>query len=244
MTLQRMHLANASNRDATVLAVSISTPPGPTSGKEGQPVTFRRYVTAGEGLLDADLQARFEGAYDKQLVDGDPEVDLEAVGRLIDVTQSVLVGSSGEPMYCAPEVVEVTYSAAGEETERRAPVDVVATINDSIPVRWTGRLMPKADMARKFAVKRSLQLRHVDGVTFDFLHGMASELAEKESVVLLGSGEDGKGPLVFQLNGSPYRGFLEGRVDGDRYQLLLHLSNMELKRPAKLDAKIDAGEES
>ena len=28
------------------------------------------------------------------------------------------------------------------------------------------------------------------------------------------------------------RGFLEGRVDGERFALLLHLSNMELKRPA------------
>ena len=236
MTLQRIHLANAAARDATVLAVSIASPPAPTSGKEGQPVVFRRYVSAGEGLLDADLQSRFDGAYDKQLIDGDPEVDLEAVGRLIDSTQSVLIGGSGEPLYCAPEVVEVTYSPAGDETERRAPVDVLATVNGAVPVRWTGRLMPKGDMARRFAVRRSLQLRHVDGVTFDFLHGMASELAEKESVVLLGSGDEGKGPLVFQLNGSPYRGFLEGRVDGERYQLLLHLSNMELKRPAKLEA--------
>ncbi len=236
MALQRIHLSNPTNRDATVLAVSVRPPEGPTPSKAGRPVTFRRYVAAGEGLTDADLQARFDGAYDKQLVDGDPEVDLEAVGRIIDATQSVLLGSSGDPLYCAPEVVEVTYSPAGEEIERRAPVDVVANVNDVAPVRWTGRVMAKTDMVRRFAVRRTLQLRHVDGVTFDFLFAMAAELAEKESVVLLGSGEDGKGPLVFQLNGSPYRGFLEGRVDGERFMLLLHLSNMELKRPAKLSA--------
>jgi hypothetical protein len=33
-----------------------------------------------------------------------------------------------------------------------------------------------------------------------------------------------------QTNGIPYRGFLEGRIDGEKYQLLLYLSNMELKR--------------
>jgi len=38
------------------------------------------------------------------------------------------------------------------------------------------------------------------------------------------------------MNGSPYRGFLEGRVDGERYILLLHLSNMELKMPATAPA--------
>ena len=241
MSIQRVHLANATSRDATVLAVSIPSEPTPVSGKGGEPVTFRRYVTAGEGLLDGELQTRFGGTYDQHLVEGDPEVDFETVGRFVEATQSVLIDSNGSPLFCAPEVVEVTYSPTGDEVDRRSPVDVLATINDSVPVRWTGRLIPKADMARKFLVRRSLQLRHVDGVTYDFLHGMATDLAKKESVVLLGSGEDGKGPLVFQINGTPYRGFLEGRVDGERYQLFLHLSNMELKRPATVEATTETG---
>lgn len=239
MSLQRIHIANAGGRDATVLAVSSSPASPPVSAKDGVAVSFRRYVAAGEGLLDADLHARFEGAYDKQLVDGDPEVDLEAVGRLIDSTQAVLIGSTGDPLYCAPEVVEVTLSPTGEETERRAPVDAPSNVNDAVPIAWTGRLIPKSEMVRKFVVRRTMQVRHVDGVTFDFLNAMARDLADKESVVLIGAGEGGKGPLIFQLNGSPYRGFLEGRVDGERYQLLLHLSNMELKRPAAKKAKTE-----
>lgn len=239
MSLQRIHIANAGGRDATVLAVSSSPTPPPVSAKAGVAVSFRRYVAAGEGLLDSDLQARFEGAYDKQVIDGDPEVDMEAVGRLIDSTQAVLIGSTGDPLYCAPEVVEVTLSPAGEETERRAPVDAPSNINDAVPIAWTGRLIPKSEMVRKFVVRRTMQVRHVDGVTFDFLNAMARDLADKESVVLVGAGEGGKGPLIFQLNGSPYRGFLEGRVNGDRYQLLLHLSNMELKRPAAKKARAE-----
>lgn len=241
MSLQRIHIANAGGRDATVLAVSSSPAPPPVSAKDGVPVSFRRYVAAGEGMLDADLQARFDGAYDKQLVDGDPEVDMEAVGRLIEATQAVLIGSTGDPLYCAPEVVEVTLSPAGEETERRPPVDAPSNVNDAVPIAWTGRLIPKAEMVRKFVVRRTMQVRHVDGVTFDFLNAMARELAEKESVVLIGAGDGGKAPLIFQLNGSPYRGFLEGRVDGEKYQLLLHLSNMELKRPAAKKSKAEEG---
>ena len=76
-----------------------------------------------------------------------------------------------------------------------------------------------------------MQLRHVDGVTYDFLYAMAKELHEEGMVVLIGAGPKGKAPLIFQANGSPYRGFLDGRVDGDRYQLLIHLSNLELKVP-------------
>lgn len=245
MGLQRIHIANATGRDATVFAVTVSPKPVHRPAKGGKPVSFRRYVAAGEGLTDADLQSRFEGAYDKQLIDGDPEVDFEVTGRFIDATQSVLVGSSGDPLYCAPEVVEVVLAPDGTETDRRVPVDAPANINDAVPVTWTGRMMPKAEMVRRFAIRRTVQLRHVDGVTFDFNYAMAKELAEKDSVILVGAGDGGKAPLLFQLNGSPYRGFLEGRVDGERYQLLLHLSNMELKRPAAkktAEAKAEEGE--
>ena len=79
--------------------------------------------------------------------------------------------------------------------------------------------------------RRSLQVTHVDGVTYDFLHAMAKELAADRSLMLVGAGAKGSEPLVFQANGRPCRGFLEGRVDGEKYQLMLHLSDMELKRP-------------
>ena len=92
--------------------------------------------------------------------------------------------------------------------------------------------MPKRDVVRKFTFRRSMQLQHVDGVTFDFLYAMAKELADEDVMVLLGAGASGKEPLIMQLNGAPYRGFLEGRVKDDEFILLLHLSNMELKRPA------------
>jgi hypothetical protein len=77
-----------------------------------------------------------------------------------------------------------------------------------------------------------MQLRHIDGVTYDFLFAIAKELDEKDSVMLLGAGDGGKGPLVLQSNGSPYRGFLDGRIQGENFLLLLHLSAMELKKPA------------
>ena len=65
---------------------------------------------------------------------------------------------------------------------------------------------------------------------------MAKELHDESVMVLIGAGKTGKDPLIFQANGMPYRGFLEGRVDGKKYQLLLHLSNMELKK-VKAQAK-------
>ena len=231
-TLRRLHVSNAGKRDAVIVASSITPPPPPVLGKDGTPATFRRYIAAGDGRLDADLAGVYGPDYAQALIDGDPEIDTETVGKFIDATQSVLLTDAGEPLFTAPRIVEISYDAAGQETDRRDPVDVQATVNDEIPVRWTGRKMPRGEVVRKFAFRRTMQLRHVDGVTFDFLYAMATELAADDVMVLLGAGESGKDPLIMQMNGSPYRGFLEGRVHEDSYILLLHLSNMELKKPA------------
>ena len=61
-------------------------------------------------------------------------------------------------------------------------------------------------------------------------------LRRVDNSVFVGTGSKGAGPLIFQRNGTPYRGFLEGRVDGDGgFLLVLHLSNMELKPLAKAE---------
>ena len=76
---------------------------------------------------------------------------------------------------------------------------------------------------------RTYQLTHTNGLTFDFLFAMAKDLHEQQVLMLLGAGPKGVDPLVFQEEGRPYRAFLEGRVRGEEYLLLMHLSNLELK---------------
>lgn len=72
----------------------------------------------------------------------------------------------------------------------------------------------------------------MDGLTFDFLFDLARTLGETDAMATVGSGPKGTGPLFLERNGVPYRGFLEGRIKEDTYLLILHLTNMELKRPA------------
>jgi hypothetical protein len=77
---------------------------------------------------------------------------------------------------------------------------------------------------------------NVNGLTFDFLYDMAKELEEQDSFLLLAAGEKSNQPLVLQRPGAGYCGLLEGRTDGDKYLLFLHLSNLELKSVVKLEA--------
>ena len=60
---------------------------------------------------------------------------------------------------------------------------------------------------------------------------MAQELEKADSLMLLGGGPKSNQPLILRRGGSPYRGFLEGRTDGEKYCLILHLSNLELRAP-------------
>lgn len=236
----KIHISNSTNRDATIVATSTPAKESTVPSKAGKPVSFRRYVAAGEGKLHEDLVKSLGDVYSQNLIDSDPEIDLEMVGRTIDGTNTVLLDQANQPLFCAPEILEIIYGPDGKEVERRTPVEIAPNVNEEVPIKWTGKLIPRADLVRKYGIKRTMQLRHVDGVTYDFLFAIAKELHEKDSVMLLAGGEGGKGPLVLQSNGSPYRGFLDGRIEGDTFLLLLHLSAMELKKPA---AKAEKGGE-
>jgi hypothetical protein len=229
---RKIHLTNAARRDATVVMGGLRPPDPPRPGLPDRAVRFVRYLAATEEGLDAHLQRAHGDDYGQALIDGDPEIDIEQVGRAVGKTDRVYLSANGDVMYAPPRVIEVIYAADGEEKERRDdPVDLEANVNEERPIVWTGRMLPVGDAVRRFVFGRTIQVRHQDGLTYDYLFEMARELSESGKMVMLGGGVGGRDPLIFQMNGTPYRGFLEGRVDGERYKLLLHLSNMELKRP-------------
>ena len=229
----KIHLTNSANRDATIIGITSPKREKTLPAKDGQLLSFKRYIASGERNLHEDLVEKFGGMdYSEQLIAADPEIDLEVVGRFITETSTVLLDANKKPIYCAPELLEITYSPDGKEVERKQPVDIASNINDLTPIKWSNRLILKAEFVSKYSIKRTIQLHHVDGLTFDYLFAIAKELSEKNSVVLLSAGADGKSPLIFSTNSSPYRAFLEGRVKDQSFLLLLHLSNMELKRPA------------
>ncbi len=235
--MRKIHLTNAGGRDATVSMEGLRPSTGSRPGLPDRDVRFERYLATTESGLHERLQAAHGEDYADALVQGDPEIDLEQVGRRVADTDRIYLSSTGDVLYAAPRVMEVILGPDGEEKERRQPVDVESNVNDEDKaIRWTGRKLPKSAAVRRFVFGRTVQVRHVDGVTYDYCYEMAKTLAEEDAVMMLGAGDRGRAPLVFQTNGTPYRGFLEGRVDGEKYKLLLHLSNMELKRPEPAEA--------
>lgn len=110
--------------------------------------------------------------------------------------------------------------------------DALIEKDPELDIEITGK---KLTHIRRFVFTRSYQLRHINGATFDFLYAMAQELAERNALVMVGGGKKGTDPILLTRGGQPYRGFLEGRIKEDRYMLILHLTDIELKTPEDED---------
>ena len=178
---------------------------------------------------DAALLAQYDAGLADALIAGDPEVDMERFGLKVEGVKKVFI-TPGQKVAYGVTLNEHVYLPDGTEKEVRPEQTTTANIaTDGIPIRWTGKLIPREKAMRLFMFKKSYQIQHVNGLTYDFLFDMAKKLAEADSMMLVGGGSKGVEPLVMANGGTPYRAFLEGRVDGDKYALILRLTNMELK---------------
>lgn len=164
------------------------------------------------------------------LIDDDPEVDPESTGAFLREVSRIYIDQDRKIVHKISRW-EVIRNPDGSERDRRPRKLPPPNVNTEVPLRWSNILVKKQDAYRRFVFVNKMQLVHINGLTYDFLYGMAKELEEKESLMLVGAGTKSNQPLILRRGSSPYRGFLEGRTDGDKYCLILHLSNMELKAP-------------
>jgi hypothetical protein len=226
-----INLSNSKNRDAVVATHSVRIPMKVRwIDEEGRQATTARLLKAS---LDRDVGVleKKAGGLDKvaaALIAGDPEVDVERYGKFLQGTSRVYVDPDGK---IVRKVIlqEVIRNPDGTERERRAKKVPAPNTATEVPLKWSGKLMKKKEVYNKFVFAGKMQIVHVNGLTYDFLFGIAKELEEKDSLMLMGAGPKSAQPLVFQRGGTPYRGFLEGRTQGEKYMLVMHLSNMELK---------------
>ena len=164
----------------------------------------------------------------KAIINADPEIDIETSGRLINGTRRIFLTSKNEIAYSVSQL-QVLYGADGNETSRRELSKIQSNIAIDIPVKWSGKEFSKDEAVRKFVFSKKYQLCHTSGITFDFLFNMAKYLFEQNTMMYIGGGKKGTDPLILCTGGEPYRGFLEGHINGNSYCLILHLSSMEIK---------------
>lgn len=229
--MRMLNISNEKKRDASV---------GMESKKMKSKISFvlkdgspKRNVRVLRGSLSVDLDdlvSKCGGLYKvgEEIIKGDPEIDFENTGRLVTNTRKLYLNAQNQIAYRV-NLYEVVKNPDGTEKERKELNKTESNILSDIPLRWTGMKIPKEKAVKKFVFSRKYQIRHVNGLTYDFLYDMAKTLQESNSLMLVGGGKKGTDPIILTGGGTPYRGFLEGRVKNDKYCLILHLTNLELK---------------
>lgn len=231
-----INISNPKGRDAVVALESVIPKRSVRYVDEkGKPVTTRK-------LLKTDVthdlpellkkKKKIEKVADA-LIKDDPEIDLEQFGMYLADTSRVYVTKAG--IVHLVEEFEVIMNPDGTVRDRRPRKKLPQNLNAEFPIRWTGKYIKKEEAVKKFVFTNKKQLVHVNGLTYDFLYDMAKELDKKKSLLLIRGGEKGNEPLVMNRGGKPYNAFLEGRIKKDSYLLILHLSNMELKKPKVIE---------
>jgi hypothetical protein len=231
--MAEINIANSAGRDARVLTESVrSMLHVRWLDDQGRQASAVRVVKAPIERDAASLarQCGSMGDVSRALVEGDPEIDLEQVGRYLRDTSRVYVDPSGQIVHKV-RFWEIVRNPDGSERERRPRKVLDTNVAGEVPLRWSGKFIKREEACRKYVFSGKVQLHHINGLTYDFLFAMAKELEERDSLMLVGAGPKANQPLILKRGGTPYRGFLEGRTQGDKYCLVLHFSNLELKAP-------------
>jgi hypothetical protein len=236
-----INLSNSKGRDAMVATVPV---------RRARRVRYldsqqRQASTCGvlKSTITCDIDALLKqagGALDavaQKLIQSDAEVDVENVGRFLKETRRVFVDQDGKVVHKIKQF-EIIRNPDGSERERRPRKVGQPNTATELPLKWSGKLMKKSEVFNRFVFSGKQQIVHINGLTYDFLFGIAKELEEQQSLMFIGAGAKGTSPLIFTRGGQQYRGFLEGRTQGEAYLLVLHLSNMELKAPPKVEAPV------
>lgn len=227
-----INISNAKNRDAVVAMEGLTPKLGVRYlDPEGRPIATRRLLKSDVSHDLAQLMKKRKKleSVSKALIKEDPEIDIEHFGMFLSETSRVYVSARG--IVHVVEEFEVIHNPDGTVRERRPRQKEPQNINTDVPLRWTGKYIKKDEAIRRFVFNGKKQLVHVNGLTFDFLYAMARDLDKRSSLLLVRAGEKGDKPIIMNRGGKAYNAFLEGRVKGDSYCLILHLSNLELKKP-------------
>lgn len=180
-------------------------------------------------------ECNFDDNYVAQkLITEDPDIDFKLEGMRAPALKKVFVTQDNKISYNV-HFEEQIFNADETLREKRPFIKTEANVqNNNLPLRMSGLTIPIKEAVRRYIFCQNFQLVHTDGLTFDFLYGIAKRLSEKKEMMYVGTGVDGKEPIILTNGGKKYRGFIKGDVDyfygwsPNNYTLTLHLTEIDL----------------
>lgn len=209
---------------------------------QGQQIKNQRFIVFTKEKRDENLLEKAN--LSQNLVNNDPDVDIEVTGKYISHTTRITVNEDFEPVY-SYVLYDVLEEPDGEIIERPHQ-KTLGNINSKIPVIITDKLHDPQELLLQYIFRKHYYITHSDGVTYKFLFDIANRLAQSKKfaeVETFNSQTKKREPLVLVDGGRKFpRAYVEGIVERTSYCLILHLSDQELVFPTQLD-KIKQNEE-
>ena len=176
--MRAINISNIKARNVQVGFEQKGIKPTVTMQREdGMGYTNARFLKATPATSIEVLYDKFGENLADEIINGDPEIDLEMVGMRLGKVKKVFLDNKGKVAHRVLRQ-QVRYSPEGEEMEVKKFHTTESNVNIDFPLRWTGKFIPKDKAVRTFAFVRKYQLKHINGLTFDFLYDMAKMLDE------------------------------------------------------------------
>lgn len=175
-----------------------------------------------------------------EFIENDKDIELELTGKRVGRTSSILLTDENELCYNFSEY-EIKKDRKGKIVpcevcgeiycEHRIKKQIYSNINDDEkPIKWIKKYMiDKREALKIWSFDRSYQIVHTNGLTYDFLYKIAKSLHDSNKVVFIAPiVEKEPQKLVIRTGQHPFYGWLEGRIQGDEYALILHGTTFRL----------------
>ena len=152
-----IHLEN----DGRSARVGLSAPPAEKTLAPLEQVTSAGKLKRVQALNGQNFLPTANAA---QLMEGDPELDLQTAGRLMRDATVVYLNPAGSPPAIATDFkeVEVVYTIDGQEKERRARVFRTANVDTTAPLKIVRR-MPVSECLTRFVFRGTALAPRVAG---------------------------------------------------------------------------------
>lgn len=223
-------LTNSQKRTAELFLLSL-TPPK----------SHRTIVRTPQGNVEPGKQAIFvrkpnwTGALQVSeigtaLIQGDPEVDTNLIGRPVQIRSSVYLNEARQPVHDF-RVLEEKLLPDGSVRETKPYQPTEPNLGLPIQLLAKGTQAP-GEMLQKFVVHKIYQVIHLDNLSYDFLYNLCQELHQHQGFARLAGGIKGNEPLILRREGLPAFAYIRGRVRDHKYCCTIHLTHQELRPPA------------
>lgn len=226
--MKTFHLSTESGKNARVpIGRTPSTKLKPVQLNADKEETFTEMVHRGDLVP--------EGITAEAIIAGNPEVDLPHAGMILSGATRGYRKAGQKELVGDFQKFVTTFLPDGTEKEKTTHSPKKANTDDIVPVKM-GKRIPITEAFGRFVFHNHYAITHDDGVKYEFLHSITKDLWDKQEMATLGAGAKGNAPLVFLEGGTPYRAFLYGECEGEKYKLLVLVTRMELKRPETRNA--------